>query len=100
MNDDIGYLDPELLKEIEGDLGKGVTQERYSSWRPRVTIDAYSIAHALNGVASGNGYKCSCPVPGHGKGEGDRDRSLFIRNGDTPGRVLVTCFANCDRSDM
>ena len=63
-------------------------------------IDAYAIAHALNGVPCGEGYKCSCPVAGHGKGEGDRDRSFFVRDGNTPGRVLVTCYANCDRQDI
>ena len=30
----------------------------------------------------------------------DRDRSLFVCDGDTPGRVLVTCYANCDRQDI
>jgi putative DNA primase/helicase len=63
-------------------------------------IDAYTIAHALDGVAISGGWKCRCPVSGHGKGEGDRDRSLFVCDGDTPGRVLVTCYANCDRQDI
>jgi putative DNA primase/helicase len=63
-------------------------------------IDAYSIAHALDGVAISGGWICRCPLPGHGKGEGDRDRSLFICDGDTAGRVLVTCYANCDRRDI
>lgn len=63
-------------------------------------IDAYTIAHALDGVSISGGWKCRCPVSGHGKGEGDRDRSLFVRDGDTPGRVLVTCYANCDRQDI
>jgi putative DNA primase/helicase len=63
-------------------------------------IDAYSIAHALDGVSISGGWKCHCPVASHGKGEGDRDRSLFVRDGDTLGRVLVTCYANCDRKDI
>ena len=63
-------------------------------------MDAYSIARALDGLAVSGGWKCRCPVSGHGKGEGDRDRSLFVCDGSTPGRVLVTCYANCDRRDI
>jgi putative DNA primase/helicase len=62
--------------------------------------DAYTIARALRGVPVSGGWKCHCPVAGHGKGEGDRDRSLFVRDGDTPGRVLVTCYASCSREDI
>ena len=63
-------------------------------------MDAYSIAHALDGLATSGGWKCRCPVLGHGKGNGDRDRSLFVCDGSTPGRVLVTCYAGCERSDI
>ena len=68
---DSNDIDPELLKEIEGDLGKGITKEQYPRLAPRIKVDAYSIARALDGVPCSGGYKCRCPVIGHGKGEGD-----------------------------
>ena len=59
---------------------------------------AASIARALGGHRSGNGYLCRCPVPSHGKGRGDRNPSLSISDGDQ--RVLVHCFGGCDPLDV
>ena len=58
-------------------------------------MSAGEIASALGGHRSGPGFLCHCPVPSHGRGKGDKRPSLFIRDGDT--RLLVTCFAGCDR---
>lgn len=59
---------------------------------------AASIARALVGHRSGDGYVVRCPVPGHGRGHGDRRPSLFIKDGDS--RLLVTCFAGCPAADV
>jgi hypothetical protein len=43
-------------------------------------------------------YLVPCPVPSHGKGRGDRSPSLRI--GDGGSRLLVHCYAGCDRLDV
>jgi Toprim domain len=63
---------------------------------------ARDIASALGGrraqrLADGS-YLVPCPVPSHGKGRGDRSPSLRVGDGET--RVLVHCFAGCDRLDI
>jgi hypothetical protein len=40
-------------------------------------------------------YLVCCPVPSHGRGRGDRNPSLRLADGDT--RLLVRCYAGCDR---
>lgn len=59
-------------------------------------MSAAVVARALRGHRSGDGWLCRCPVPGHGKGKGDRNPSLLVKDGDKPGRLLVTCFGGCD----
>jgi Toprim domain len=61
-----------------------------------------NVASALGGrraqrLADGS-YLVPCPVPSHGKGRGDRSPSLRIGDGQT--RLLVHCFAGCDRLDI
>ena len=58
-------------------------------------MSAGDIAAALGGYRSGSGFICRCPVPSHGRGRGDKRPSLSIRDGDI--RLLVTCYAGCDR---
>ena len=63
---------------------------------------AAGIAEALAGrrvqrLADGS-YLIPCPVPSHGQGRGDRNPSLRIGDGET--RVLVHCYAGCDRLDV
>src|SRR5579864_7930126 len=58
--------------------------------------DALAIARALRGKSIAGGYLVRCPVPTHGNGKGDRNPSLFIKDGDKPGCVLVHCYAGCD----
>jgi hypothetical protein len=48
---------------------------------------------------SGDGFKARCPNPGHGIGRGDRNPSLGIKEGED-GRVLMTCFADCDINEV
>jgi putative DNA primase/helicase len=58
--------------------------------------DARTITHAFRGrwnASAGRGM-VRCPL------HDDRDPSLSIRDGDEPGRILVTCFAGCDRRDI
>jgi putative DNA primase/helicase len=58
--------------------------------------DAHTITHALRGrwnAGAGRGM-VRCPL------HDDRNPSLSIRDGDEPGRILVTCFAGCDRRDI
>jgi putative DNA primase/helicase len=59
---------------------------------------AATIARALGGRASRDGFLCRCPVPDHGKGNGDRNPSLLVKDGDQA--VLVKCFAGCDTRDV
>ena len=40
----------------------------------------------------------NCPVSSHGKGNGDRDPSLSVREKD--GKVVLKCFAGCERHDI
>jgi putative DNA primase/helicase len=61
---------------------------------------ARTIAQALRGRRNSDGFLCRCPVPTHGQGRGDRNPSLFVRDGDLPGRLLVRCFSGCDRLDV
>jgi hypothetical protein len=63
---------------------------------------ARDIASVLGGrrsqrLADGS-YLVPCPVPSHGKGRGDRSPSLRVSDGQT--RVLVHCYAGCDRLDI
>jgi putative DNA primase/helicase len=61
---------------------------------------AEEIARALRGSHTGNAFLVRCPVPTHGKGKRDRHPSLRIRDGDLPGRLLVHCYAGCDRREV
>ena len=62
-------------------------------------MSAARIAHVLRGAPiAGGGFICRCPVPTHGAGRGDRNASLSVKDGDS--RLLVTCFAGCDRRDV
>jgi DNA primase len=56
--------------------------------------DAASIVAALGGRWRGNGGMVRCPC------HDDTSPSLSIRDGDETGRIIVTCFAGCDRSDI
>jgi DNA primase len=56
--------------------------------------DARSVTEALGGRWSGSRGKARCPT------HDDRLPSLSIRDGDEPGKVLFTCFANCNRRDI
>jgi hypothetical protein len=60
--------------------------------------EAATIANALHGRRSADGYLCHCPVPSHGKGRGDRNPSLLVSDGDKA--VLIKCFAGCDIRDI
>jgi putative DNA primase/helicase len=65
-------------------------------------MSARAIALALAGrraqrLADG-GFLVPCPVSSHGKGRGDRSPSLRIGDGQT--RLLVHCYAGCDRLDV
>ena len=60
---------------------------------------ARDIAFALAGrraqrLPDGD-YLVPCPVPSHGKGRGDRNPSLRLADGEV--RLLVRCYAGCDR---
>jgi putative DNA primase/helicase len=59
---------------------------------------ARSIAQALGGTRSGDGFLCRCPVPMHGKGRGDRTPALSVSDGDKG--LLVHCFAKCNPLDV
>jgi hypothetical protein len=62
-------------------------------------VSAGRIAHVLRGAPiAGGGFICRCPVPTHGAGRGDRNASLSVKDGHS--RLLVTCFAGCDRRDV
>jgi putative DNA primase/helicase len=63
-------------------------------------MKAEEIARALNGHRSGHGFLVRCPVSTHGRGRGDKRPSLFVRDGDMPGRVLVWCYAGCNPCDV
>lgn len=53
------------------------------------------VAHFLgNCRREGRGWRCTCPICG-----GDKP-SLSMRDGDTPGRLLVTCWHDCPRADI
>jgi hypothetical protein len=67
-----------------------------------MTAAAREITLALAGrraqrLADGS-YLIPCPVPSHGKGRGDRSPSLRIGDGQT--RLLVHCYAGCNRLDV
>lgn len=51
------------------------------------SIDAESIAHALGGKRSGQGFICCCPA------HDDRSPSLSIT--DVDNKILLHCFAGC-----
>src|SRR4029077_10612350 len=53
---------------------------------------------AFGGPIAGGGFICRCPVPTHGAGRGDHNASLSVKDGHT--RLLVTCYAGCDRRDV
>jgi len=59
-------------------------------------MNARDITIALHGrwnVAANRGSaRCPC--------HDDRSPSLSVRDGDEPGRILVHCFAGCDRRDI
>src|SRR5262249_24221195 len=61
--------------------------------------DAQHIAATLGGRRARHlpdgSYLTCCPMPNHGKGRGDHDPSLRVSNGQT--RLLVHCYAGCDR---
>ena len=59
-----------------------------------------SITRRLGGIPYNGGWLCHCPVAGHGKGRGDRTRSLLVREGDQPNRLLVKCFAGCQPTSI
>src|SRR2546426_2322436 len=63
---------------------------------------AHIIATALAGrravrLADGS-YLMPCPLARHGKRRGDRSPSLHVSDGAT--RLLVHCYAGCDRLDV
>ncbi len=58
---------------------------------------AETIARALGGVRSGDGWLVHCPVPSHGKGRGDKNRSLSVRDGHSA--ILFKCHAGCLSTD-
>jgi hypothetical protein len=65
-------------------------------------MTAREIAAALGGrraqrLTDGS-YLTRCPIPSHGKGRGDCSPSLRIGDGET--RLLVHCYAGCDRLDV
>lgn len=62
--------------------------------------DARTITHARRGRWCGGYGMIPCPVASHGKGHGDRRPSCSIRDGETPGRLIVKCFAGCDSRDI
>jgi putative DNA primase/helicase len=55
---------------------------------------AHSITAALGGRWNGQAGIARCPA------HDDHSPSLSIRDGDEAGRVLLTCFAGCDRRDV
>jgi hypothetical protein len=55
-----------------------------------VSYEAESIARALKGRKSGNGWVAHCPCPNHA--HGDKSQSLSIADGDN-GKLLLKCFA-------
>jgi len=61
-------------------------------------MNADRIGIALKGRRNRDGWLVSCPVPGHGQGRGDRSPSLSVADSD--GRLLATCFANCEFTDI
>jgi len=65
-------------------------------------MTAAKIAVALSGrraqrLADGS-YLVPCPLRSHGRGRGDRSPSLRIDDGQR--RLLVHCYAGCDRLDV
>jgi hypothetical protein len=63
----------------------------------RAIADALAAPHRAQRLPNGT-YLVPCPVPSHGKGHGDRNPSLRIGDGQT--RLLVHCYAGCDRLDV
>jgi hypothetical protein len=62
-------------------------------------VSAALIARILSGAPTGGGgFICRCPVPTHGSGRGDRHPSLLVKDGHS--RLIVSCFAGCDRRDV
>ena len=55
-------------------------------------MDVETIATALRGTRSGDGWMCPCPCPGHD----DKHPSLSISEG-SDGRPLVYCHAGCEQ---
>lgn len=51
------------------------------------SLDAESIAHALDGKRTGKGFMCCCPA------HDDRSPSLSITDSDN--NILLHCFAGC-----
>ena len=61
---------------------------------------ASDLARSTKGaIRNGAGWLIPCPLPSHGRGKGDRNPSLSIADG-RDGRLLVTCYAGCDRAEI
>jgi hypothetical protein len=60
--------------------------------------DAATVAKALGGTCTSQGWLCHCPVIGHGRRRGDIHPSLSVADGNR--RLLVYCHAGCDPRDV
>jgi len=67
-----------------------VWQTKASRFTGGCVMDAATIAHALGGRKSGDGYRAACPCCG------GSDGSTRFSIKDANGRVLVHCFAGCE----
>jgi putative DNA primase/helicase len=61
-----------------------------------MSVGAREITGALGGNWNGTANRGSARCPCHD----DRLPSLSLSDGDEPGRILVHCFAGCDRRDI
>jgi|TARA_R110000824_G_scaffold114246_1_gene264653 putative DNA primase/helicase len=57
-------------------------------------VSARSIAEALGGKRSGEGWVCRCPS------HNDRNPSLSIKDADNKNGLIVNCFAGCNYLDV
>ncbi len=57
------------------------------------------LERAENVRQDAGGYLVSCPNPDHGQSRGDREPSVRVSEGND-GRVLVHCFAGCEKKSV
>lgn len=57
------------------------------------------LERAENVRQDAGGYLVSCPNPDHGQSRGDREPSVSVSEGND-GRVLVHCFAGCEKKSV